>query len=256
MHDRGIDGNSQKLRGTVLGIGGTRNFGGSSVHPFFAAKKWATARAKEQEAFEEFLTKAPALGAPESIRANPWDGYFLMQHYGAPTRLLDWTESVLIAAYFAVSAGHSGKGAAVWMLDPYVLNALNEDFGDDAVLSPGFVANRPKEKQKINRWLPYVGDTTHRSIPRSPVAVYPAYLARRIESQKSSFTIHGSEPDGLTEFWEKGGPLLRIVIPAGKVRGFRSNLLDMGIDTASIYPDLEGLGRQLRERWGSKKTER
>src|SRR5208337_1741833 len=103
--------------------------------------KWVAAEEKEQEAFEEFTSKAPALGAPESIRNSPWNCYFLMRHYGAPTRLLDWTESVLIAAYFAVACQQRGRSAAIWMLDPYTLNEQNEDFGASVVLSPGFVAN-------------------------------------------------------------------------------------------------------------------
>jgi hypothetical protein len=166
-------------------------------------QKWTTAEEKEQEAFEEFIQKAPALGAPESIRTSPWNAYFLMRHYGAPTRLLDWTESVLVAAYFAVSGFHHGKNAAIWMLDPYELNLQNEDFGRDIVLSPGFVANGTWETKKIDSWLPYSGKEETWHIPTSPVAVYPAYFSRRIESQKSSFTIHGSDSAGLTDLWKK-----------------------------------------------------
>jgi hypothetical protein len=204
----------------------------------------------ENESIEDFLTKAPALGVSVTQPLGLWNGYFLMQHHWVPTRLLDWTESVLIAAYFAVAAEPIDNDAAIWMLDPYELNERNPDFRKGAVISPGFAGNLEKENRKIDKWLPLSQGKRFDTVPTLPLAVYPASFSRRIESQRSAFTIHGFDTDGLTRSWHKGGPLLRIVIPGQKAREFRAMLRDMGINTASVYPDIEGLGRSLAEKWG------
>ncbi len=51
----------------------------------------------------EFSRRALPLVADRAPR-DDWEWYFLMQHYRAPTRLLDWTDSALVALYFALSA--------------------------------------------------------------------------------------------------------------------------------------------------------
>jgi len=69
----------------------------------------------ECEIREEFITHAPSLC--DVPPRNEWEWYFLMQHYGAPTRLLDWTDGALIALYFAVRHNTGDRDAAVWALD-------------------------------------------------------------------------------------------------------------------------------------------
>ena len=65
--------------------------------------------------------------------AEEWEWLFLMQHYRAPTRLLDWSESPLTGLYFASDTDDSTDGC-VWALSPTKLNEiarLKPDFPQD-----------------------------------------------------------------------------------------------------------------------------
>lgn len=53
-----------------------------------------------------FFREAEMFLNKNGINNNDWNKYFLMQHYGIPTRLLDWTESALVALYFSISGSH------------------------------------------------------------------------------------------------------------------------------------------------------
>jgi len=199
-------------------------------------------RGDDDENREYFATRAANL--PDVRPANDWEWYFVMQHYGAPTRLLDWTEGALLGLYFAIRENKSCD-AAVWVLDTWELN--KKVVHRDEVIPPGDPLIRAEDKGLYEKWLrERFGKGAW---PRWPVAIYPGYIMRRIGAQRSCFTIHGADQRGLeTIAKELRVPLTKIVIPSWRVNSIRDSIETCGIDETTVFPDLDGLGRLL-EKW-------
>jgi hypothetical protein len=198
----------------------------------------------EDELRAEFQRRAPQY-MTESAPADFWGWYILMQHYGAPTRLLDWTDSPLVALFFALNSGSilpdDSENAAVWMLDPWWLNRIV--LGEESVL----LADFPDAEKYLAE--PYEntdekGNT--RVKPEFPVAIDPPFLARRVAVQRSHFTIFGRFRDGLKQLAKrKNAHLIKLVIPKQAAPRMRADLLTLGITDTTIYPDLRGLSEEL-----------
>lgn len=201
----------------------------------------------EDEIREEFAARAPVLSETPLTEINRWDWYFQMQHFGAPTRLLDWTEGAQIALYFAVRDNPGYYDAAVWVLDPYELN--RQVIGREEVIPPSEPGVTDRDRRLIDPWLPQ-RFARGKTIPEKPVAVYPAHITRRISTQRSCFTVHGSDSEGLNRLQGGGEQLLtKIAIPSFRVRSIRKELGAHGIDEVTVFPDLDGLGRAMCARW-------
>jgi hypothetical protein len=184
--------------------------------------------------------------APSLISAPPqddWDWYFLMQHSGASTRLLDWTEGALIALYFAVRDNDVSTDAAVWVLDPWWLNELA--VGEAEVITPSRATGIAEtDAMRYRRWLPERFEKVQ--LPDLPVAVYPSYSVPRIGMQRSCFTVHGRDSQAFEKIAARpGSRLSKVMIPSTSVIEVRKQLALSGIDELTIYPDVDGLGRSL-----------
>jgi hypothetical protein len=170
-----------------------------------------------------------------------------MQHHGAPTRLLDWTDGALIGLHFALRENLGFTDAAVWMLDPYWLN--KRVLRREEIISPGASGALREDRNQLRPWLPARFKKKSR-LPKNPVAVFPGHIAQRISTQRSCFTVHGSEPTALDVF--AGMPrcrLVKLVIPSFEIHTMQNELETCGIDEATVFPDLEGLSRTLAHKW-------
>lgn len=171
--------------------------------------------------------------------------YFLMQHYGAPTRLLDWTDSALVALFFALNSDsktpEDSEDATVWMLDPWWLN--KRVLRSESILLRNFA--------DADKYLaePYgsINDEGNTIIgPTYPVAIDPPFLARRLAVQRSHFTIFGSARDGLMRLVEEqDARVIQVKLARSALPQMRADLLTAGISDTTIYPDLRGLADEL-----------
>lgn len=182
---------------------------------------------------------------------DDWSTLFFMQHYGIPTRLLDWTENPLIALHFALmGAPHKTnvKGelkfkedACVWILDPVKWNrhALSQQSYEGGALTTGDEA-----------LIGYKPTPTFSNMNKYPVALYGEHNSPRIVAQQGVFTIFGQVITPMEKtFIEQNFPdnsLIRVIIKNTVIDRMRTSLLRHGITESVVYPDLEGLALEIK----------
>lgn len=134
--------------------------------------------------------------------------------------------------------------AVVWILEPWKLNEFAADL--EEVVAPGARSGMvAKDADRYRAWLPDRYSQMDLK-EKFPAAIYPTHFSRRISSQRSCFTVHGSEEDGFEKLPNEFRQYLRkIIIPGPNAHEIEISLSVAGIDEVTIYPDLDGLGRWL-----------
>lgn len=176
----------------------------------------------ERLMLDEF--KRGILPLSEFQPTNEWDLLALAQHHGLPTRLLDWTYSSLVALWFAVAKPpKENLNGVVW-----VLAATVNDFR----------TNTEKIKPLSNKIT---------KIFRSSV------ISRRISAQSGVFTVHKINENGKMIKFETNNDfskkLTKIHIPSDKFVSLRKQLHIMGVNNATVFPDIDGYCKHLEWRY-------
>lgn len=170
----------------------------------------------EQPLLESF--KRHALSYLPTRPENDWAWRALARHHGLPTRLLDWTRNPLAALWFAVETPASGaREAVIWHLSYTVANELHPN-------------------QHPWGHMP------------APVVFDPPHVAPRIRAQSAVFVSMPIDPAKLVPLecmYVPGFKLTKLVVAPDDFRGLRYDLDRCDVNAASLYADLDGVGRHL-----------
>jgi FRG domain len=182
---------------------------------------------------------------PEGYPQNDWEHLFAMQHYGVPTRLLDWSESLLVAAYFAADHDPTrcecGEGdclPTVWVLDPVKFNSKNPRLQG---MNTGILAT---SDEALAHWTP---GSSEQMLPPEAVAIYGTHNSSRIVAQQGTFTVDGRDNKAIEEtvaVVDHDGVLEKITVSDDRDK-MKMDLRVLGVTLGRVYPDMTGLAQDI-----------
>jgi hypothetical protein len=200
--------------------------------------------ADERNFTHRFRTRA-AIRYPSTPSYDDHPGWLsLMQHYGLPTRLLDWSRSPLVAAYFALEAylgidPPESIDAAIWVLSPHQLNRRHADIDVTPAIN--------------SRDCEYLVSPAFRNTTRpgqlgrraSVIAAMATELDLRMFVQQGCFTVHSPESEPFENADLFDDFVWKLRIPREAVAGFAIELDDLGFRGGDLFPDLQNLATEL-----------
>src|SRR4030067_1702614 len=178
----------------------------------------------------------------ESSLSNDIEDLFLMQHFGVPTRLLDWTENPFIAMYFALTIksnpNNTTDDAIIWILNPInwnqtVLSHLSYKGGVISIYDNEIGGYKPNDVMNSK-----------------PIAIYGKYNSPRIVAQRGVFTLFGRDTQPMEEIYKSGSfppdCIIKLLVPSNKVDDMLKSIIKIGFSDSVVFPDLDGLSKEIK----------
>ncbi|QSQ19292.1 FRG domain-containing protein [Pyxidicoccus parkwayensis] len=173
---------------------------------------------------------------------SEWEWLFLMQHFGVPTRLLDWTESPLVGLYFAVNdkPEHDSADGHLWAMLPA---KFNFDIPRIRPIVPIDIPSFGVEKTLDDYRPDVMVLDTHSN--KLPVAAIAHRQNERIMAQLGVFTIMHRDTAPLETLADKH--LAKFTIPAASKPQIKTELLNLRITRMSLFPELSSVAAVANE---------
>jgi hypothetical protein len=190
-----------------------------------------------RDAFRD-LVELPGQWIPDQLRSLAG----LAQHYGLPTRLLDWTRDHCVAAYFAAEAN---------------LKEMKDDQRADQCLVVWALKESALYSWRSSRF-------THERFCPLKIITTPAALNPNLHAQQGLFTTWAFErmgsslvrqplnerlakERGLQETIEEDWVFARIRLPQSQTRKLLQCLIRLGVIAGRLLPGFAGAAKSLRD---------
>jgi hypothetical protein len=200
----------------------------------------------EERLWREFKRTYHQYSVHVPERTDRLEWYALMQHYGTPTRFLDFTYSIYVAAYFACEDGSAD--AAVWAIDArWALHQSIRRFLDRGKKKAREL-RRPFDERSHELFEDVVITRPH---VRSILPTNPFRLNERLQVQKGVFMVPGDVSASFEANLralaghDSRDNVRKIVIPAGLRRTALKELFNMNVSRTNLFPGLDGFARSL-----------
>lgn len=192
----------------------------------------------ESQRAQRFKLKAPLFYSkcPQPTEYARW--LPLMQHYGVPTRLLDWTESPLCALFFAIEKNTGNTESVIYALDP---GSWNQTFHGTPV-QPIIESSENKVVREICTNAFIMNQQTN----YPPLAIATSYSCTRMLVQMAQFTIHDCK-ESMETVKNSEYALRKFLIPPQNIQKLKLELSALRISRLKYFPDLDTLGREAAD---------
>ncbi|WP_434348245.1 FRG domain-containing protein [Myxococcus virescens] len=163
---------------------------------------------------------------------SDWEWLFLMQHFGVPTRLLDWTESPLVGLYFAVHDDkHESADGALWAMRPakfnYDIPRIRPLIPIDI---PSFEVDTILDDYRPDKM------NLESSTSKLPAAAIAPRQNERIMAQLGVFTIMHRDTTPIEQLAPQH--LIKFTIPATAKKQIQAELSSLRITRMTLFPEL------------------
>ena len=186
---------------------------------------------------------------PTGYPQTDWEHIFAMQHFGLPTRLLDWSENLFVAAHFALALGDHKPTSeddrpVVWCMNPVAWNRATpvlSEYGQTIQ-----VLTTIDEESEA-----YRPETTKKRM-KSPVAIFGTHNSSRIVAQRGTFVVWGNDTTAQDDYADTIAADLWKLEIGGDRKTLRRNMEQLGYGETMLFPELASLAVELTRTEGWK----
>ncbi|HEX2954735.1 MAG TPA: FRG domain-containing protein [Bacillota bacterium] len=190
-----------------------------------------------------YVQQLPAFPLPGGVPTY-WSWLVMMQHYGVPTRLLDWSRYALAALWFATnpedrSIRPEEIDAAVWILNP---TKLDQAFNFNPNLKPGYIPNMEEPGFTLQ-----FGPRSQVLPNFKPAAAIAPVNNPNIQAQSGTFTVFPRKKEliPLENFEDASNYLLKICINNANFKDIQTQLRHYGITRLSLFPNITNIANEI-----------